>query len=84
MKILLDQGIPRGAAATGLVLSVMDMCKNDTLHGALISATQKHVRIRLLPLVSIGRIAQATSANDTLDNHLSRTSLSGTPGAGTI
>ena len=45
----------RAEAAADLILSVLDMCKDDLLHGALISATQKQVRIRLLPLSQLSR-----------------------------
>jgi predicted nuclease of predicted toxin-antitoxin system len=40
----------RAEAATDLILSVLNACKDDLLHGAMISATQEQVRIRLLPL----------------------------------
>jgi predicted nuclease of predicted toxin-antitoxin system len=40
----------RAKAAAVLIRSVLDTCKDDLLHGAMISATQKQVRIRLLPL----------------------------------
>ena len=45
----------RAEAATALILSVLDMCRDDLLHGALISATQRQVRIRLLPLSQLSR-----------------------------
>jgi len=40
----------RAEAMAELLLSVLKQCKDDLLRGALISATQKQVRIRLLPL----------------------------------
>ena len=40
----------RTEAVTSLILSILDPCKEDLLHGALVSATQEQVRIRLLPL----------------------------------
>jgi len=40
----------RAESAASLILSVLDLCKEDLLHGALVSVTQERVRLRLLPL----------------------------------
>ena len=42
-------------AAADLILSVLETCKDDLLRGALISATQRQVRVRLLPLSQLSR-----------------------------